>query len=51
MSNFNNNEYQSLVVDIIGDTFYKDTSLSGKISFVRKYAEVIIRKILVQVRR
>ncbi len=46
MSNFNNNEYQSLVADIIGDTFYKDTSLSGKISFVRKYAEVIIRKIL-----
>lgn len=46
MSNFNNNEYQSLVTDIIGDTFYKDTSLSGKISFVRKYAEVIIRKIL-----
>ncbi len=46
MSNFNNNEYQSLVADIIGDTFYKDISLSGKISFIRKYAEVIIRKIL-----
>lgn len=46
MSNFNNDAYQSLVTDIIGDTFYKDTSLSGKISFVRKYAEVIIRKIL-----
>lgn len=46
MSNFNNNEYQSLVADIIGDTFYRDISLSGKISFIRKYAEVIIRKIL-----
>ena len=46
MSNFNNNEYQILVEDIIGDTFYKDISLSGKISFIRKYAEVIIRKIL-----
>lgn len=44
MSNFNNNEYQNLVTDLIGDTFYKDTSVSGKTSFVRKYAEVIIRK-------
>ena len=46
MSNFNNIEYQSLVTDLIGDTFYKDTSVSGRISFVRKYAEVVIRKIL-----
>lgn len=46
MSNFNNSVYQSLVIDLIGDTFYKDTSVSGKISFVRKYAEVVIRKIL-----
>ena len=46
MSNFNNNAYQSLVADLIGDTFYKDTSVSGRISFVRKYAEVVIRKIL-----
>lgn len=46
MSNFNNNAYQSLVTDLIGDTFYKDTSVSGRISFVRKYAEVVIRKIL-----
>ena len=46
MSNFNNNSYQSLVADLIGDTFYKDTSVSGRISFVRKYAEVVIRKIL-----
>ena len=46
MSNFNNNAYQSLVEDLIGDTFYKDTSVSGKIAFVRKYAEVVIRKIL-----
>ena len=46
MSNFNNNAYQSLVEDLIGDIFYKDTSVSGRISFVRKYAEVVIRKIL-----
>jgi hypothetical protein len=35
----------SLVADLIGDTFYKDTSVGGRISFVRKYAEVVIRKI------
>lgn len=46
MSNFNNHVYQSLVTDIIGDTFYKNTSVSGRISFVRRYAEVVIRKIL-----
>lgn len=40
MSNFNNNAYQSLVTDLIGDTFYKDISVSGRISFIRKYAEV-----------
>lgn len=46
MSNFNNSAYQSLVTDLMGDTFYKDTSVSGRISFVRRYAEVVIRKIL-----
>lgn len=46
MSNFNNNEYQCLVNDLIGDTFYADTSFRGKISTIRQYAEVIIRKIL-----
>ena len=29
MSNFNNNAYQSLVADLIGDTFYKDISWSS----------------------
>ena len=46
MSNFSNNEYRQTVTDLIGDMFYKNTSVSGKISFVRKYAEVVIRKIL-----
>ena len=36
MSNFNNNEYQSLVEDLIGDTFYKDTSVSGKIMLMKQ---------------
>lgn len=41
MSNFNNDAYESLVADLIGDTFYKDISVSGRVSFVRKYAEVV----------
>ena len=47
MSNFNNKAYQSLVADLIGDTFYKETSVSGRISFVRKYAEVVILTTLI----
>lgn len=46
MSKFNNNVYESLVIDVIGDIFYKDISISGSISRVRSYAEVVIRKIL-----
>ena len=46
MSNFNNHEYQSLAADLIGDIFYTDTSYRGKISTIRQYAEIIIRKIL-----
>ena len=38
MSNFSNDAYQTLVADLIGDTFYKDISVSGRISFIRKYA-------------
>lgn len=46
MSNFNNDEYQSLVTDLIGDAFYNETSKRGKISTIRQYTEVIVRKIL-----
>jgi hypothetical protein len=46
MSNFNNNEYQPLVTDLIGDVFYTETSFRGKISTIRQYAEVIVRKLL-----
>lgn len=46
MGNFNNNEYQCLTNDLIGDIFYTDTSFRGKISTIRQYAEVITRKIL-----
>ena len=46
MSNFNNDVYQCLATDLIGDIFYTDTSFRGKISTIRQYAEVIIRKLL-----
>lgn len=46
MKNFSNNEYEILVSDLLGDMLYSETSYRGKISFVRQYAEVIIRKFL-----
>lgn len=46
MTQFNNEEYQALVNDLIGDIFYSETSFRGKISTVRQYAEIIVRKIL-----
>lgn len=44
MTQFNNEEYQALVNDLIGDIFYTETSFRGKNSTVRQYAEVIVRK-------
>lgn len=46
MKNFNNEEYICLATDLIGDIFYTQSSYRGKISTIRQYAEVIIRKIL-----
>lgn len=46
MNNFNNKEYKCLVTDLIGDAFYTETSFRGKISTIRQYAEVIVRKLL-----
>ncbi|WP_313152125.1 hypothetical protein [Lacrimispora sp.] len=46
MKNFNNNEYICLANDLIGDIFYTQSSYRGKISTIRQYAEVIIRKVL-----
>ncbi|MFI3214510.1 MAG: hypothetical protein R3Y24_14420 [Eubacteriales bacterium] len=46
MSNFNNHEYQILVKNLIGDAFYSETSYRGKISTIRQYAEVVVRKLL-----
>lgn len=46
MKNFNNDVYKYLTSDLIGDIFYTENSYRGKISEVRQYAEVIVRKIL-----
>lgn len=46
MRQFNNSEYEAMVKDFLGDTFYKDTSYRGKIATLRSYAEVIVRKLL-----
>lgn len=46
MTHFNNEEYQTLATDLIGDVFYTSTSYRGKISTLRQYAEIIVRKIL-----
>lgn len=46
MVHFNNDEYQTLASDLIGDIFYTSTSYRGKISTLRQYAEIIVRKIL-----
>lgn len=46
MIHFNNEEYQTLASDLIGDIFYTSTSYRGKISTLRQYAEIVVRKIL-----
>lgn len=46
MKKFNNEKYQILVKDLMGDIFYLETSNRNKIATIRRYAEVIVRKIL-----
>lgn len=46
MRKFDNSEYEALVKDLIGDTFYVETSFRGKIAKLRQFAEVIVRKLL-----
>lgn len=46
MSEFKNNEYSYLIGDLINDIFYtQGQSYRGKISKIRQYTEIIIRKI------
>jgi len=46
MKNFNNDEYHCLAADLIGDIFYTKSSYRGKISIIRQYTEIIIRRVL-----
>lgn len=46
MKKFDNEKYQILVKDLMGDIFYSETSNRNKIATIRQYAEVIVRKIL-----
>lgn len=45
-SNFVNKNYEGIVKDIIGDTFYVDTSYRGKLAKLRQFAEIVVRKLL-----
>ena len=46
MSNFCIKNYEVIVPEIINDAFYANNSNSGKIASIRRYTEVIVRKIL-----
>ncbi|BAL69123.1 hypothetical protein SMULJ23_0789 [Streptococcus mutans LJ23] len=47
MKKFNNEVYQPLATDLTGDTFYlENRSNTGKISSIRQYTEIIVRRIL-----
>lgn len=43
---FIDDDYQKIISDIINDTFYINSSIGGKLAGIRKYSEVLIRKIL-----
>lgn len=46
MKKFDNEKYQILARDLMGDIFYSETSNRNRIATIRQYAEVIVRKIL-----
>ena len=46
MKKFNNKSYESLVNDLIGDTFYCGISYRGRVAKIRQYTEVIVRKLI-----
>ncbi|OLA34990.1 MAG: hypothetical protein BHW38_02080 [Firmicutes bacterium CAG:321_26_22] len=46
MNNFNDNEYKILISNLLNDTNYVKVSNMGKMSGLRKHAEVMVRKIL-----
>ena len=46
MKKFDNEKYQILAKDLMGDIFYSETSNRNKIATIRQYTEAILRKIL-----
>ena len=46
MVDFNSLEYERMIGDLIHDTFYIERSKRGKISGIRQFSEVLVRKIL-----
>ena len=46
MKKFDNEKYQILAKDLMGDIFYSEISNRNKIATIRQYTEVIVRKIL-----
>lgn len=46
MSKYNDAEYQSMIEIIFHDSFYADVSFDTKIEKIRKYTEIIIRRLL-----
>lgn len=46
MINFDSNEYERMIGDLINDTFYVNNSRTGKIKGIRQFSEILVRKIL-----
>lgn len=46
MTNFNDSEYSLIISELISDAFYSSLSNRGKISEIRQFSEVLVRKIL-----
>ena len=46
MNNFNNNDYSSLIQDLIRETNYMDISNRSKIGKIRDFSEILFRKLL-----
>ena len=46
MSNFSNEKYKYMIEGIINDIYYSNCSLETKALLIRKYIEIVIRKIL-----
>lgn len=46
MVDFNSLEYERMIGDLIHDTFYIESSKRGKISGIRQFSEILVRKII-----